>query len=108
MYGGAALPGTTVDRNSSPGGNGETRILGDNAVDLTGWSVASGDVNGDGFDDVIIGAYGADPLGRADAGEVYIVYGSASLPGTTVDLDSVSGDVRVLGDNASDNLGYKL
>ena len=105
VYGSASSPGTTVKLGGAPGSNGETRILGDDAVDLAGWSVATGDINGDGFDDVIIGAYGADPLGRADAGEVYIVYGSASLPGTTVNLDSSpgsNGETRILGDDAVD------
>ena len=34
-----------------------------------------GDVNGDGFDDLIIGAYGAAPGGRFGAGESYVIFG---------------------------------
>ena len=47
---------------------------------LFGWSVASaGDVNGDGYDDVIVGApYGGDGMGR-----VYVFLGSASGLGLT-------------------------
>src|SRR4028118_1090620 len=37
---------------------------------------AAGDVNGDGFDDVIIGAFAADPNGNAFAGTSYVVFGS--------------------------------
>ncbi|MFO0560983.1 MAG: FG-GAP-like repeat-containing protein [Polyangiales bacterium] len=36
------------------------------------------DVNGDGFDDVIIGSPGADPSGRFGAGTATIVHGSAT------------------------------
>ena len=45
-----------------------------------GWSVASaGDVNGDGFDDLIVGAPFADPHGTA-SGARYVVFGHASPP----------------------------
>jgi hypothetical protein len=51
---------------------------GEAAGDRFGMSVASaGDVNGDGYDDVIIGAYGNDDNGSM-AGEAYVYFGSAS------------------------------
>ncbi len=51
---------------------------GEAAYDVFGSSVASaGDVNGDGYDDVIVGAYGNDDAGSA-AGEVYVYHGSSS------------------------------
>jgi hypothetical protein len=41
-----------------------------------GEAVACGDVNGDGYDDVIVGAYGACPcIGGAGMGEVYAYFG---------------------------------
>ena len=42
----------------------------------------AGDVNGDGYADVIIGAPGADPNDLPEAGSVYVVYGAADLPAT--------------------------
>ncbi|WP_201766885.1 FG-GAP repeat protein, partial [Rhodopirellula europaea] len=42
--------------------------------DFSGRAISSGDFNGDGVDDVLIGAYRADPNG-GDSGETYIIYG---------------------------------
>ena len=53
-------------------------IQGKAAGDASGISVSgAGDVNGDGFDDLIIGASAADPDGRGWAGESYVVFGQA-------------------------------
>ena len=46
----------------------------------------AGDVNGDGIDDLIIGAHGADPNGRYDAGASYVVFGSDQGFPATIDL----------------------
>ena len=54
-------------------------IQGAAAYDYSGRSVSgAGDVNGDGIDDLIIGASGADPNGRDDAGASYVVFGTRS------------------------------
>ena len=86
---------------------GDMRVLGADASDESGNAVAYGDINGDGFMDIIIGAYLADPgtTPRTDAGKTYVIFGSSS-PSITVDLDSQSADITVYGRDADDNSGY--
>jgi len=48
----------------------------------------AGDVNNDGYDDIIIGATNASPFGRNIAGESYVIFGAYSL--TNVDLANLN------------------
>jgi Ca2+-binding RTX toxin-like protein len=73
------------------GSNGFT-INGIDSEDFSGGSVSNaGDVNGDGFDDIIIGASGADPNGIIDAGETYVVFGSNTGFPSSLDLSALDG-----------------
>jgi hypothetical protein len=77
-----------------------------------GWSVrGAGDVNGDGFDDLLVCAPGADPNGRADAGAVYASFGNANGPATIDTLNFTSGDSTgfvIWGAVAGDQLGRSV
>ncbi len=56
-------------------------LVGVSSFDNTGGCVTSSDVNGDGFDDMVIGAEDAD--GDApDSGTAYVIYGKDQLIGT--------------------------
>ena len=50
-------------------------------------------MNGDGFDDLIIGASGADssPGGDGHVGESYVVFGKSGGFGSAVDLSTLDG-----------------
>ncbi len=52
-----------------------TSFVGEENSDFAGWKIAGiGDVNGDGYDDLMIGAIGNDEFGKK-TGQVYIIFG---------------------------------
>jgi hypothetical protein len=90
------------------GSNG-FRLNGINAYDRSGVSVSDGgDINGDGIDDLIIGAYSAAPNGRSGSGQSYVVYGNSA---PVLDLNGTNGQVlgfRVNGISANDRSGRSV
>ncbi|GAF96091.1 unnamed protein product, partial [marine sediment metagenome] len=94
-------------RVSMAEGEHDLRILGIDPQDALGFSVASGDVNGDGVDDVIMVAQRAGGPGntRDTAGEAYIIFGAADLGGS-VDLAAGEQDVIIFGSDAHDLLSF--
>ena len=81
----------TLNLSSLDGSNG-FRLDGAAAFDRAGYSVSSaGDVNGDGFDDLIIGAFFAAPNGNL-SGSSYVVFGQASGFSATQNLSTLDGN----------------
>ncbi len=74
---------------------------------MFGSSVASaGDVNGDGFDDLIIGAYGWDtPGGFFDGGAAFVFHGGPNGIGGT---DPASADAVLYGNGAHGEFGTSV
>ena len=68
---------TVIDLVDLPAGL--VRVFGSDDNDNSGMAVATGDINGDGYKDVFIGAPGGDPLGRYDAGELNIIFGGTNF-----------------------------
>ncbi|HJN78212.1 MAG TPA: integrin alpha [Myxococcota bacterium] len=74
--------------------------------DLAGFSVSSaGDVDGDGLDDVLVGAYLND-AGGEDAGAAHVVLGSTLAGSDEIDLSAA--DHSFIGDRAGETAGYAV
>jgi VCBS repeat-containing protein len=91
------------------GSNG-FRIAGAGRDDEAGISVSgAGDVNGDGFDDVVIGAFFADPNGTS-SGASYVVFGHAGPFAANLNASALDGTngFAINGEAAGDWLGRSV
>lgn len=100
---------TRINLSNLTGFNGFT-LSGVNHGDRSGYAVSSGDINGDGINDMIIGAHYADPNGVNAAGETYVVFGKSTAFTSTVGLSSLDGSTGfvLLGINDGDQSGYSV
>lgn len=70
-----------------PLGTADTRMPGADANDLTGYDVATGgDIDGDGLDEMIVGAMWAG--GSSNPGEIYLFFGLSAPPATVALADA--------------------
>jgi hypothetical protein len=80
------------------------RLSGETEHELAGFTVsAPGDLDGDGVEDALVGAYLADPAGVNDAGVLYVLHGPI-----TADRALIDADVRVQGPGAESGFSIGL
>ena len=95
---------------SSLNGTNGFKISGDAAGDTAARVSAAGDINGDGFGDLIIGATFADPNGTSEAGASYVVFGKAGGFAPNLNLSSLDGGngFKLSGAAAADYSGISV
>ena len=109
VFGKASGFNATLDLSSLDGSNG-FRLDGEKKYDFSGWSVSTaGDINGDGWDDVIVGTPQADSNAH-DSGSSYVVFGKASGFSATMDLSNLDGNngFQLDGRKELDHLGTSV
>lgn len=79
VFGSSAAWPATMSLSTLTGNNG-FRLDGAAANYNTGWSVAAGDITGDGKAEVIVGSQNASPPEGSQAGSSYVLYGKVKWP----------------------------
>jgi hypothetical protein len=92
-----------VSGNVTPGtALANITLIGENSNDFFGWSVdGCGNVNGDSYDDLVIGAPGYD----SSRGRAYSFYGSNSL---ALSISASDANVKINGASLGDKFGYSV
>ena len=86
-------------------------IMGASVSDKSGWAVSgAGDINGDGYDDVVVGAPYASPNGRTSSGISYIIFGNQTdfLGDINLANLTITQGFTIVGANVADKNGFSV
>ncbi|MCB2155927.1 FG-GAP repeat protein [bacterium] len=119
VFGDTITPGAKIDLNTDDtiSALGETRIFGDDFQDKFGYSAATGDLDGDGLADVIVGAPEArgptNSFSDDNSGEVYVFWGDQIQRATAYSMDtdgaiSTMKETRIFGDDGGFMAGVSV
>ncbi len=85
-------------------GDANGSYIGEEEYDRAGFALAAGDVNGDGYDDIIVGSPGNDD-NLPNSGQVYVIFGRRNFT-TQNSLSEANGSF--IGKDNSDRIGMAL
>jgi len=75
-------------------------LMGDDVAEGAGTSLSGGDINGDGYLDLVVGA----PYQGTDVGCAYVVFG----PGPVVPMNLQEAEIRIQGEGMFDRVGLSV
>ncbi len=106
--GGGAYLFLDAPRGELPLAEAAGQLHGEEPYDYAGWALAgAGDVNGDGLNDILVGAYGRDDGWLDACGGAYLIHGRGREAWTA--LSSLSqAEVSWLGERAGDHAGWSV
>ncbi len=90
-------------------------IIGFKEDGRTGEAVATGDVNGDGFDDILVSSPYATFINISDqddtrdmCGYIHVIYGNTTMQGSYQLISTDGYNMQIFGEDADDNIGISL
>ena len=107
IYGCSRVARTSIDLNNLTPSSDGFSLSGVASGGQLGYSVSSGDINSDGYDDIIVGAFGENN----QRGAAYIVYGGLRASFTsmlTTSLNSASTGFKITGAMAGTLCGFAV
>lgn len=107
IFGGNSFS-SSFDLSTLNGENGF--VINGIGLNMLGFSVnGAGDINGDGKDDIIVGAPYSSPNNLINAGQAYVIFGTNSFPSSfNVSTLNGSNGFTINGLTAGDWLGYSV
>jgi hypothetical protein len=109
IFGTSTNNGASIELSALDGTNG-FQIRGAEQHDQLGISAEpAGDINDDGFQDIVIGAHQHGTVGRSESGAVYVIFGKATYT-STLDVSSMTSaqGFKIIGANTEDRLGKSV